>query len=366
MQNTILTYYALNDDELLELSGGIRLSFSDRLRKNPSLRSALKKATADYLEALWCSGGKQPPAPDAIMRVLRELGMPGALPESTNVHRAAAAGSAQEQVMRGDMYWSGTGVRQDYAEAVRWYRLAADQGHVGAMGTVASAYYMGKGVERDYREALRYHTLAAEKGHANSQTMLGIMYHKGQGTAKDREKALHYLRLAAAQNEPNAKRYLLRISAENTDPNDPLGNPEFRIPGAVGRNEQLNQLKILDEIAKAKQGDTEAMYQLGNSYSYGWTVKQSKAKAAAVWKMAADYGHAGAQYSLGVLYYNGEGVQQDLGKAVACFRAAADDGFWPAQEMLARLYGAGYGVSKDKAESKYWRKMAEAQKNKER
>jgi hypothetical protein len=32
----------------------------------------------------------------------------------------------------GDLFECGRGVAQDRAEAIRWYRLAAAQGHVGA------------------------------------------------------------------------------------------------------------------------------------------------------------------------------------------------------------------------------------------
>jgi len=34
------------------------------------------------------------------------------------------------------MYVSGRGVLQDFAEAVRWYRLVAEQGNVGAQGSL--------------------------------------------------------------------------------------------------------------------------------------------------------------------------------------------------------------------------------------
>ncbi|MDA0221360.1 MAG: tetratricopeptide repeat protein, partial [Proteobacteria bacterium] len=41
----------------------------------------------------------------------------------------AEQGNAYAQSILGVMYYEGTGVPQDYAEAVRWYRLAADQGN---------------------------------------------------------------------------------------------------------------------------------------------------------------------------------------------------------------------------------------------
>ena len=40
----------------------------------------------------------------------------------------AEAGDAEAQIYLGSMYALGTGVPQDYKEALKWYRLAAEQG----------------------------------------------------------------------------------------------------------------------------------------------------------------------------------------------------------------------------------------------
>lgn len=44
----------------------------------------------------------------------------------------AKAGDADAQYSLGVMYEKGQGVRQDYAEAVKWYRKAGEQGYAGA------------------------------------------------------------------------------------------------------------------------------------------------------------------------------------------------------------------------------------------
>ena len=46
----------------------------------------------------------------------------------------------------GAMYAVGTGVTQDHAEAVRWYRLAADQGHANGQYNLGVMYAHGTGV----------------------------------------------------------------------------------------------------------------------------------------------------------------------------------------------------------------------------
>ena len=59
------------------------------------------------------------------------------------------------------MYRTGRGVPQDEAEAVRWYRLAADQGHAPAQGILGVKYLTGEGVSRDDVEAHMWLNLAA-------------------------------------------------------------------------------------------------------------------------------------------------------------------------------------------------------------
>ena len=64
----------------------------------------------------------------------------------------------------GVAYSNGEGVEQDYAEAVKWWRLAAEQGIADAQYNLGIAYYDGDGVEQDYVEAVKWWRLAAEQG----------------------------------------------------------------------------------------------------------------------------------------------------------------------------------------------------------
>ena len=65
------------------------------------------------------------------------------------------------------MYASGEGVPEDDAEAARWYRLAADQGHADAQNNLGLKYASGEGVVEDDAEAVRWYRLAADQGLAN-------------------------------------------------------------------------------------------------------------------------------------------------------------------------------------------------------
>ena len=62
------------------------------------------------------------------------------------------------------MYANGQGVPQDYAEAVKWYRKAAEQGDAVAQYNLGVMYKKGDGVPQDYVQAHVWFNLAAAKG----------------------------------------------------------------------------------------------------------------------------------------------------------------------------------------------------------
>jgi len=62
------------------------------------------------------------------------------------------------------MYAQGQGVPQGHAEAVRWTKLAAAQGHAGAQFALGFLYANGQGNPRDYAKAVRWYKLAAAQG----------------------------------------------------------------------------------------------------------------------------------------------------------------------------------------------------------
>ncbi len=52
---------------------------------------------------------------------------------------------------------------QDYAEAVRWYHRAAEQGDASAQNNLAVMYHNGQGVPQDYVQAHKWYNLAASR-----------------------------------------------------------------------------------------------------------------------------------------------------------------------------------------------------------
>ena len=84
--------------------------------------------------------------------------------------------SAEKQFNLGIAYAYGEGVEQDYFEAVKWYRKAAEQGYAFAQYFLGMVYENGEGVSQNYKEAVKWYRLAAEQGDFYAQCNLRVMY----------------------------------------------------------------------------------------------------------------------------------------------------------------------------------------------
>ena len=73
-------------------------------------------------------------------------------------------GMASAQYNLGFMYLNARGVPQNYAEAEKWYRKAAEQGDVDARCILGLAYYLGEWVRKDLVQSYFWFSLAASRG----------------------------------------------------------------------------------------------------------------------------------------------------------------------------------------------------------
>ena len=102
------------------------------------------------------------------------------------------------------MYAEGEGVPEDYAEAVKWFRLAADQGDALAQYGLGITYANGNGIPQDYAEAVKWFRLAADQGNTNAQIGLGYRYVTGTGVPVSYVRAYAWWNIAAASGDEEA------------------------------------------------------------------------------------------------------------------------------------------------------------------
>ena len=71
---------------------------------------------------------------------------------------------------------------------------------------MGAKYDKGEGIKKDISEAAKWYRKAAEQGHVSAQFNLGVMYFQGEGVAQNKALAKKWFQRAAAQNdEKNAK-----------------------------------------------------------------------------------------------------------------------------------------------------------------
>lgn len=167
----------------------------------------------------------------------------------------------------------GKGVVKNANEAVRYYKLAADQGHAKAQWHMGFCYENGAGVTKCAEDAVHYYKLAADQGQINAQCKLGVCYENGAGVLKDEQEAVRYYKLAADQLDTAAQFCLERI---------------------VNKQEAVRPCKHADE-----QIHTAAEFQIWDVYPdnvAGFT--EDKGEAVRYNKFAADQSRVESSYSL--------------------------------------------------------------------
>ena len=88
----------------------------------------------------------------------------------------------------------------------------AKDGDATAQYNLGICYCNGDGVAVDKAEAVKWFRKAAEKGRPESQTMLGMCYLNGEGVAADKTEAVKWLWKAAEQGYLLAQEELEKIS----------------------------------------------------------------------------------------------------------------------------------------------------------
>jgi TPR repeat protein len=277
------------------------------------------------------------------LRVLSDVGGDAVQQWITQAER----GDASVQLRLGLLFASGedylTGVRvsRDPVEAVKWYRLAAEQNNVDAQFRLGAAFHDGEGVARNYTEAAKWLRMAAEKNKPNAQTMLGNVYTLSDSSwMPNHDEAAKWYRLAADQGVTEAQ--------------VGLGNLYYQ-----GQGVMQSFTDALAWYRKASRSPA-ARYNIATMYSKGEGVARNLSEAAVWFRRAADDGVPQAQFNLGRQYYDGAGVKQDYKEAGKWFQKAADQAHSGAQYLLGILYFEGKGLRQDPVRAHMWSDLAAA------
>lgn len=228
--------------------------------------------------------------------------------------------------------------RGDYATAYREFRVLAAQGNAEAQHNLGLMYESGRGVTQDYREAVRWYRLSAEQSaklnDREAQDFIRVMCPSRMGL-KEIELQLQTCRFV--------RRALYLKYNERAN----------RAYSWHDYNIAFQEYKFL-----AEQGYANAQSILGLMYYDGLGVTQDYEQALKWFQLSAEQGDRSAQFKLGLIYYNGQGIAQDHSEAMRWFRLSAEQGSTAAMNNLGLMYEKGQGVTQDYVYAHMWTSLA--------
>jgi len=256
--------------------------------------------------------------------------------------RAAQQGSLDAATNIALMYADGIGIPKDPAQAITWFRQAAEKGESTAQYNLGLIYARGEAIAPDAKEAIRWLTAAADQDVVPAAMDLAALYMRPlPGMAADRDQAVHYYEKAADLGSARAEAILGNIFAQGTQ-----GKPDY------------------DQAVKwyrkaAAQGDREGQFGLGVCHKLGLDVPVDLEEARRLFTAAADQGQPGAQYDLAAMYEEGKGAPADATLALHYYQLAADQGLPNAQFGLGRLLARNRESRSDRVAAYKWLMLAQ-------
>ena len=252
---------------------------------------------------------------------------------------------SEEETDAAGWYRRGVAAREngDEAEALEFYKKAAEQGHIDAERYVGWAYNNGAGTEKDVQQSFIWYRKAAEAGDAVSQHWTGWFLEKGIGTEKDESGAFYWYEKSAQQGIIESLRNLAYLY----------------LNGSGTEKDEKRAAELYLKAANA--GDVTAQGWAGWFYEWGRGIEKDYDEAVRWYQMAAEKGNSAALRNLGRCYFKGRGVQKNAEEAVRLFRDAASAGDSEGQFWLGYCYGTGEGVKQDDEKAAFFFREAAVQ-----
>ncbi|NKC12947.1 MAG: hypothetical protein GKR94_12325 [Gammaproteobacteria bacterium] len=195
------------------------------------------------------------------------------IPDHTAVERAAPV-DAQEQFRLAASYDAGQGIPRDYRLAAKWYRAAAEQGHIRAQTSLGLMYAQGHGVPPDDRQAAHWLRRAAEAGEPLAQYNLGLMYYEGRGVPREYSSALHWYRRSAMGGNAKAMNNLGIMAAlgHGVEEDDAQAYAWFSAGAAFNNADAINNKELTAQnLSPEKLSRGEAAFNdLKAEFSLPW------------------------------------------------------------------------------------------------
>lgn len=296
--------------------------------------------------------------------------------------KAAKQGVPEAMVFVGECYASGGGVKSvDQVEAVRWYRMAAENGLAAGQSLLGTHLIFGRGVGKDPVEGIEWLEKAAAQNYGLAFPNLARCYAEGWGVPKDVRKCAELLRKGAELGDPDSMgEYGASLLLGNFTEKDPAEGLRW-MTKAAGTGRADMQLALANVMLQGLAGATDiegglawleksaasdfpqAQSQLAIILRQGKITKEDPLRSFDLHLKAAKSGVVVSQSQIGTYCYNGYGCDRDYEEAFRWYKIAAEGGDEDAMVGLANCYDKGRGTAEDKSEALNWYKKSASSSN---
>lgn len=266
--------------------------------------------------------------------------------------------------------------------AFYYYSKAFDIGDKRATVPLALCYYYGTGVKQNYEEALSLFSVGEAEEDDLAYYYLAVYYTKGIIVQKSKKEAR--LKMKKIKNL-NSKR-LVEASIQEGIPISGFFKDHEKIESLIiikpdsklkhiaatyGMNLDTNSEYVITTSSsisdkpiydyKAEKGDAQAQAMMGRSYLFGLDKPRNYQVALKWLNKSAEQDNADAFYYLYICYYHGRGVKEDKEKAMSYLAQAVERNIPNAWIEMGNHYF--YGDNSVKADDKeafiLWHKAAQ-------
>ena len=130
--------------------------------------------------------------------------------------KAAELGHMQAQTCLAWNLEKGIGVTQSGEDAIKWYLKAAEQGDAKAQFNLGMSYANGNNVQKNEIQSMKWYLKSAEQGILKGQVNVSVLYGMGKGVPKNNKLAYMWANIAAANGAKRAKGIKTLLSKDMT------------------------------------------------------------------------------------------------------------------------------------------------------
>ncbi|MCO6498607.1 MAG: sel1 repeat family protein [Chitinophagaceae bacterium] len=281
---------------------------------------------------------------DAYARLAKELKKP-------NQNVAVTQQPIADEISGEQQYFEGLKFLEENKtqKAIELFESSAAKGYVESMVELGSLYDLGmNGLREDKEKAIKWYRMAAQNGDVSSMRYLGIQFNYDP-KLQNKDSTIYWYQKAAELGDSLSTWDLIKLyTADNTydnyveaakwykslaDRGDTLAASQYR---QIAKAIQDYEKGLASSSSSGLKPNTDGVYEKNKGMDS--EVKKDYSSAVTWYQKASDLGNTMAMTQLGDLYRDGKGVPKNLQQAEKWYLKAHQNGYDFAAYLLGNLY----------------------------